>query len=635
MNRIIRVAVAVLAAMACASAAADARVIVKLRDQTTGLRQAQAVERTRSLAQRIGVALAHRNQPAPGMLALRASGIAIGDLLARLADDPAVEFAVEDRLRTARALPNDPLFDTQWYLQSVEAAAIGADRAWDIVTGDGAIVVAVLDTGIRPGHPDLAPRLVAGYDFITDAALSGDGDGRDADPSDVGDFIDAAAQSDPALQAVCGAGLLPQESSWHGTRVAGIIAAAGNNSLGISGVNWNARVLPLRVLGKCGGFDSDIIAAMRWAAGLSVPGLDLNPTPARIINMSLGGEGACTAAYEQVIQELLSRGVLVVSAAGNETGPVESPANCAAALAVGGLRHIGTKVGYSSLGPEIDVSAPAGNCVNPTLPCLFPIDTTSNAGTTTPAADTYTDGNVPTIGTSFSAPQVAGVAALMLSANPALGPNDLIDRIKSSARPFPSDPTIPTCPVTATGIDNLGQCNCTTLTCGAGMLDAGAAVAAAAAPVAAISAAAAATAGTTTTLDAGASVAMAGRTIVGWLWSIVSAPDGASLTVVDAERTGLQTPVEGSYVVRVTVTDSAGASDEAVHVVTVSAAAPPPVSEPEPSGGGGGGGGSSGWLLPLTLLVAWPWLEVRPTRRSRSAVHNRPPKEIDPTSVDC
>ena len=629
MKWLFRLLLALLTTAACTTALADARVIVKLRGQVDGLRQAQAVERTHSLAQQLGVALAHHGQPAPGMLAIRASGIATAELLARLANDSTVEFAVEDRLRKARAVPNDPLYASQWYLQSTQLSAIDAEGAWDIVTGDGSIVVAVLDTGIRPDHPDLVPSLVPGYDFITDAALAGDADGRDANPTDVGDFVDAAALNDPDLQAICNTALQLQNSSWHGTRVAGVLAAAGNNSSGIAGVSWNTRIQPVRVLGKCGGFDSDIIAAMRWAGGLSVLGVDDNPTPARIINLSLGGEGACTAAYTQVIEELRANNVLVVSSAGNETGPVESPANCASTLAVGGLRHIGTKVGYSSLGQEVDISAPAGNCVNTTLPCLFPIDTTTNTGTTSPGADTYSDGNAPNIGTSFSAPQAAGVAALMLTANPALGPDDLTARIMSSARPFPQDPTIPTCPVTATGTDNIGQCNCTTITCGAGMLDAHAAVAAAAAPVAAISAPATADAGATVTLDAAPSVAMAGRTIVAWAWSIVSAPAGASLTSADAERTGLQLPVEGSYVVRVTVTDSAGASDEAVHSLTVSAAAPPPTTSEPTGSSGGGGGGTAGWLLPLLLLVAWPWLHGKPAGRGHG------PKEIPCDSVDC
>src|SRR5690606_7790730 len=134
----------------------------------------------------------------------------------------------------------------------------------------------------------------------------------------------------------------------------------------------------VRVLGKCGGYDSDIIAAMRWAAGLNLPGAPLNPTPAKILNLSLGGSGKCTSSYQQVIGDLETAGVLVVAAAGNDHGPVDSPANCPGVLAVAGLRHIGTKVGYSSLGREVGISAPAGNCVNLGPPCLFSLATTSN-----------------------------------------------------------------------------------------------------------------------------------------------------------------------------------------------------------------------------------------------------------------
>ena len=147
--------------------------------------------------------------------------------------------------------------------------------------------------------------------------------------------------------------------------------------------------------------------------------------------------------------------------------------------------------------------------------------------------------------------------------------------------------------------------------------------------MAAITAPATATAGTTITLDAAASAAMAGRTIVDWLWTIVSAPAGASLTSAGAESTGLQLPAEGSYLVRVTITDSSGASDEAVHAVTVSAAVAPPVTTQPEASGGGGGGGDAGWLLPLMLLLAWPWLGERPRCLRRS------PKEIDRPSVDC
>ena len=598
------------------ASAQEARVIVKLRESAAILKQAHAQDRARSLSARLGVPLIGRSEAAPRMHAMRARGITTDELVAQLRADPDVEYAVADRLRDARALPNDPLYGEQWYLQSTEISAINAEGAWDVSTGSASVVVAVLDTGVRAEHPDLAAHVLPGYDFIADAALAGDGDGRDADASDSGDFIDAAAQADAELQAVCGPGLALQDSSWHGTRVAGVIAAAGNNSVGISGVNWSGRILPVRVLGKCGGFDSDIIAAMRWAAGLSVAGVPDNPNPARILNVSLGGDGACTAAYQDVIDEIRAAGALVVASAGNETGPVESPGNCPGVMTVAGVRHIGTKVGYSSMGSEVGISAPAGNCVNSFLPCLFPIDTTSNAGTTTPGASNYTDGNNPNIGTSFSTPQVAGVAALMLAVNPALAPDDLIARLRTSARPFPTDATIPVCPTTATGVDNTGQCNCTTLTCGAGLLDAAAALAAAAPPAAAITSSGDATAGETLTLDAASSSASPGRRIVAWLWSLLSSPagSGASLSATDTETTTLQPPVSGTYVVALTVTDELGATDQAVLSIQVSAASAPadPADDDTANAGddgdgdgdeGGGGSGGGGATDPLTLLM--------------------------------
>ena len=154
-------------------------------------------------------------------------------------------------------------------------------------------------------------------------------------------------------------------SSWHGTRVSSLIAALTNNAEGVAGTGWNTLILPVRVLGKCGGTDSDIIAGMRWAAGIPVPGAPINPTPARILNLSLGGSGACSAAYQAAVNEITARGVLVVVSVGNEGGAVASPANCAGVLGVAGIRHAGTKVGFSNLGPGTGIGAPGGNCVNP------------------------------------------------------------------------------------------------------------------------------------------------------------------------------------------------------------------------------------------------------------------------------
>ena len=177
-------------------------------------------------------------------------------------------------------------------------------------------------------------------------------------------------------------------SSWHGTRVAGIIGALTNNSEGIAGSTWSPWILPVRALGKCGGFDSDILEAMAWAGGLHVNGVPDNPYPAKIENLSLGARRPLQRGLRQHHRrQLAARGVLVVASAGNEGGPVASPANCAGVAAVTGLRHVGTKVGFASLGPQVAVGAPGGNCVNVTGgPCLFSIDTTYNPGTTTPAA---------------------------------------------------------------------------------------------------------------------------------------------------------------------------------------------------------------------------------------------------------
>ena len=262
----------------------------------------------------------------------------------------------------------------------------------------------------------------------------------------------------------------------------------------MAGVGRNVRVLPVRVLGKCGGYDSDIIAGMLWAAGLIVPGVPANPNPARVLNLSLTGDGGCPSAYLDAVARVNAVGAVVVAAAGNSTGhAVGAPANCAGVIAVAGLRHAGSKVGFSDLGPEIGISAPGGNCVNESAsePCLYPILTTANSGLTVPVSaaaggSIYTDAFNASLGTSFSAPLVAGTAALMLSAKPTLTPAEVLATLRATARAFPTSggsdgAATPVCtvpqPVGFPQIDQ-GECYCTTNTCGAGMLDAGAAVSA-------------------------------------------------------------------------------------------------------------------------------------------------------------
>lgn len=581
---------------AAAHEAEEGRVIVKYRSTAQPGQAQQHVDRATRLGQRLGLKLRHGREINARTQVLFGQGVSSEELAARLGRDADVEYAAPDRLRTIRALPNDPLFAQQWYLQAGQPAAIRATSAWDQTTGNAAVVVAVLDTGVRYEHPDLAAKLLPGYDFVANAANAGDGDGRDADASDPGDFISQEDLDSTAFRAVCGSSQTLKSSSWHGTRVSGILAAASNNGNGIAGTSWGARILPVRVLGKCGGYDSDIIAGMRWAAGLSVPGIPANANPARTLNLSLGGGGSCTSAYRDTIAELAQRKVLVVTVAGNETGPVNTPGNCPGVLTVAGVRHVGTKVGYSSMGPQVAISAPAGNCVNIGGNCDYFIATTTNLGSSTPAGNGYTsstDSRI-SVGTSFSAPQAAGVAALMLSVNPALGPTEIINRIKASARSFPQDPVLPTCPAVSSTGDNAGQCNCTTSTCGAGLLDAPGAVTAALAPAVVIRTLDPLVPGTTITLDGSDSQAASGRTIVAWQWALVSAPAGAALTAFNSAGSGLQTTTAGSYTLALTVTDDQGASSTAQ--ITLSVGSVPGGGGGSPGIGGGGGGGGGGAL---------------------------------------
>ena len=490
-----------------------ARVIVKFKQDSALLRKhalsatATASEtldtvttRANSLGARLGVSLRAGRALNEHAQVVSASGISGAALAERLAVEADVEYAVVDQRRTHFAVPNDPLYTQgppisgstggpavgQWYLRAPSgevAASINATSAWDLTTGSSSIVVAVLDTGVRPEHPDLANRLLAGYDLVSNVPMANDGNGWDADASDPGDWVTASESSDPSSPFYqCGA----ENSSWHGTMTTSLIGAATNNGVGMAGVAGGVKLLPVRVLGKCGGYDSDIIVGMQWAVGLSVPGVPANPTPARVINMSLGSSGACPQSYLDAINAIISKQdpAVIVAAAGNSSGhAVGTPANCPGVIAVAGLRHIGTKVGFSDLGPEISISAPGGNCVNSAsgTPCLYPILAATNTGITTPAASSYTDSFNYSVGTSFSAPLVAGTVALMLSTQPALTPAEVKAALQKSARAFPSfrSSSLQTAAIQdchAPDSSSQLECYCTTSTCGAGMLDAAAAV---------------------------------------------------------------------------------------------------------------------------------------------------------------
>jgi serine protease len=439
-------------------------------------------------------------------------------------------------------------------------------------------VIADLDTGVRFEHPDLqwAPlgRLLPGYDFITDVTTANDGDGRDPDASDPGDWVTAAEATQAPFK---GNNCIPQgedhvDSSWHGTRTAGILGALTNNGTGVAGITWQAWILPVRVLGKCGGSDSDILAAMVWAAGVAVDGVPNNPYPAQIINMSLGSTGSCPASYQDVINQLNSRGVLVVVSAGNEGGPVDAPANCAGVAGIAGLRQAGTKVGYSSLGHQVALSAPAGNCGGLSGPCLYSIDTTFNLGTTTPTTNGYTDQTNTNLGTSFSAPVVSAIAGLMLAVNGNLSSSQLIARLQEGSTPFPQSSLDagtqppPMChdPTSATDLQQ-AECICTRdgTTCGSGMANAPGAIGAALRPIAAVKATYGH--GGVVTLDASGSAAACNHSLTApaaYQWTS-SDPARSPVSAATGTSTTVTAPASGSISVTLAVTDDAGRSDTA------------------------------------------------------------------------
>ncbi len=569
----------------------------------------------------------------------------LADALDALRADPEVASVEPDRRKFALAVPSDTDFPNQWYWTAAQPAAVNAEAAWDLTTGSAGTVIAVLDTGVRFDHPDLGRataggRLLDGYDFVGADSSGGflaanDGNGWDADPSDPGDWISKADMAN-AVFKTCTVG----DSSWHGTRTAGLIGALSSNARGIAGGTWKPWILPVRVLGKCGGYDSDIQSAMLWAAGISVAGAPANQFPAKIENLSLGGKsGDPCGSYQAIVDELTAAGVLVVVSAGNDGTSVSPPANCRGAVAVAGLRHVGTKVGYSSLGPEVALGAPAGNCgagfVNGGA-CLYSIETTTNLGTTTPGASGYTDQYNYNIGTSFSAPIVSAVAGLMHAVNGNLTPAQFLARLKEGATPYPTtsadsastaQPPLCVDPASSASTQDT-ECICTTATCGAGMANALGAVHAAQRPIAAVRTPATVNAGGTVALDAGGSAAACGRQVTGYAWSVT--PATAALSATTGAKTSLVAPTSGSVIVHLTVTDDAGRTDTTDVTVSATAAVtpapasagthacpaaidpnppkvtPPPTAKPASSGGGGGGGGalSVAELLLLGVLGA-------------------------------
>lgn len=469
-----------------------------------------------------------------------------------------VESAEPDLIMQADSMtPSDPGYaswPSQWhYMAPSGSNAGGADLpgAWDIGLGSGNIDVAVIDTGYRP-HPDLGPML-PGYDFVSSATMANDGDARDSNAIDPGDWISAGE---------CSSGSAAANSSWHGTHIMGTVAALMNNGIGGTGIAPQVRILPLRVLGKCGGYTSDIVDAMRWAVGIAVTGVPRNSYPARILNLSLGSSGVCSAAFQSAIDDVNAAGGIVVIAGGNSgTDSLNQPANCSGVVAVTAHVISGDNADYANIGAGVTVSAPGGGCGTLAYGCVpgagndgLAVYSLGNSGTTTPQTDSYAVKR----GTSMAAPHVSGTIALMLSLDPALTRTQVTGMLRASARPHPAAST---CTLEA----NAGLC-------GAGLLDAQAAIAAVV-PSLQVTLPSQVVAPAALVALSGSALAVSGRTIISYQWQAASSnPAAVNLADANTANASFIAPATGTYLFILYAVDSSGAVTSATASVKVNSA---------------------------------------------------------------
>ncbi|AJQ93747.1 S8 family peptidase [Gynuella sunshinyii] len=415
------------------------RLIVKYKEpQNTVLNSSAIVEqleaqqqeikaRVDQIAQEVGENLTLMRQLKTGASLIQTDELKnqyeLKQLANKMMQDPAVEYAEPDILYHASMVPNDTRYQYQWNLQDT-TGGMNMPSAWNLANGQG-VVIAVLDTGYLP-HADLIANLIIpGYDMIGDTEISADGNGRDSDALDPGSW---------AQPGVCAQGDNGHNSSWHGTHVSGIAAALANNGMGVAGVAYNARILPVRVLGTCDfGWMSDFADAVIWAAGGNVSGTPENLNPAQVINLSLGGSSpnGCSQTQQQAINQARALGATVVVAAGNANIDARTiePANCSGVITVAATNADGGKASYSNYGSVIDLSAPGGDSGQGILSTL-------NGGQRYAEDQPYYEYYM---GTSMATPHVSGVAALLYSVKPNITPDEVESILVSTARPFPAN----------------------------------------------------------------------------------------------------------------------------------------------------------------------------------------------------
>ena len=478
-------------------------------------------------------------------------------IAARLRDSADIESVEPDLIMRAESItPDDPGYAAQWHYMTPEGSNLGGAAlpvAWDASLGSPGVNVAVIDTGYRP-HPDLAAML-PGYDFVSTVSMANDGNARDNNPVDPGDWVAAGE---------CGSGAAAANSSWHGTHVMGTIAALMNNGIGGTGIAPNVRILPLRVLGKCGGYTSDIVDAMRWAVGLDVPGVPHNSYPARILNLSLGSSGVCSAAFQSAVNDVNAAGAIVVIASGNAgSDTIYQPANCSGVIAVTAHVIDGDNADYANIGTEVTLSAPGGGCGTLAYGCMpgisgdgLSVYSLSNTGLSAPLADNYALKR----GTSMAAPHVCGTIALMLSLVPELTRAQVTSMLRASAR---AHPAASTCALPA----NAGLC-------GAGLLDAQAALTTIV-PTMQITNPHQVVAPATIVSLSGSAQPASGRTIVSYQWQAApSNPALVNLTDANTANASFIAPATGTYLFLLYAVDSSGAIGSASVSVRINS---PPV----------------------------------------------------------